>query len=307
MITGSSIISKDTSLRIIVKGKTMSDIFSGLESMGLGDLSKVDLFHDKREVKQKVETKEEPEKKLSEKDYIYDKNTECACCGFQFKEKTIRPVRMKAKAQDIDLRPKYEELDTLKYSIIACPRCGYAALNKEFSHLSNAQAKMIKEKISLNFTGLNQENDIYSYDEAISRSKLALINSIIKRGKVSERAYICLTLGWLTRGKAESLAVEGMEKSKILKQLSTEENDYLTKAAEGFEEALMKEVFPICGLEESTFIYLMSALNYETGRYKESLKYCERILFNRAVSDRIKDKVRRIKEAIQEIKDAEKQ
>ena len=66
----------------------------------------------------------------------------------------------------------------------------------------------------------------------------------------------------------------------------------------------MKEAFPICGMNESTFIYLLSALNYETGRYPEALKYVERLLVNKAISDRIKDRARKIKEAIQEIKKA---
>ena len=47
----------------------MADILSGLESMGLGDLSGIDLFHDKTN---KAETKKAPEKKeekvLEEKD-----------------------------------------------------------------------------------------------------------------------------------------------------------------------------------------------------------------------------------------------
>ena len=281
----------------------MGDILSGLESMGLGNLSGIDLFHDKKEIKKKEpEVKEEPVKTFEEKDFIYEKDMDCECCGHHFKEKALRPNRMKPKSQDMDLRPRYDELDTLKYTISACPLCGYAALSKDFPHLSQAQARMIKEKISINFTGLKYDGDVYSYDDAIARNKLALINSIVKHGKMSERAYICLNLGWLTRGKADSLDVEGPEKKKILESLQNEENDYLTKAAEGFGEALMKEAFPICGMNESTFMYLLSALNYETGRYTEALKFVERLLSNRAISDRIKDKARQIKEAIFEIK-----
>ena len=91
----------------------------------------------------------------------------------------------------------------------------------------------------------------------------------------------------------------------MVKKFSDEENDYLLKAAEGFTEALLKESFPICGLDEYTFFYLLSALDYETGRYNDSLKFIEKILINRAVSERIKDKARRIKEAIGEIRATE--
>ncbi|MBO4510834.1 MAG: DUF2225 domain-containing protein [Lachnospiraceae bacterium] len=284
----------------------MADILSGLESMGLGGLSNVDLFHDKAKTpapKKEPEKKEE-KKTIEEKDLLYDRNVECNCCGYTFKEKTIRMGKARMVFQDMDLRPRYDDIDSLKYNITACPKCGYAALTKEFSRLSYGQARMIKEKISINFTGLKTDCETYSYDDAISRSKLALVNSVVKKGKVSERAYICLTLGWLTRGKSEAITETTPNRAMFTKQLAEEENEYLKKAAEGFTEALQKESFPICGLDEYTFFYLLAALNYETGNYKDSMKYVEKILINRALSDRIKDKARRIKDAIAEISES---
>lgn len=286
----------------------MGDVLSGLESMGLGNLSNIELFNDKKakaEAEKKKAEKAAEVRELEEKDLIYIKNVECACCGQSFKERAIRPGKARMISQDMDLRPRYKELDTMKYNITACPICGYAALTRDFIHLSSGQAKLVKEKISMNFTGLKYEGETYSYDEAIARSKLALVNTVVKRGKISERAYICLTLGWLTRGKAESIAEDVPGREEMVKKFSDEENDYLLKAAEGFTEALLKESFPICGLDEYTFFYLLSALDYETGRYNDSLKFIEKILINRAVSERIKDKARRIKEAIGEIRATE--
>jgi len=280
----------------------MGDILSGLESMGLGNFNNIDLFHDKpKETAKKQESGKPKEVKLEEKDLIFIKNIECICCGREFKEKIVRPGKVKLVAQDVDLRPRYNELDTLKYNVTACPFCGYAALSKEFKKLSDGQVKLIKENISTNFSGLKYENDVYSYDEAIARNKLALINSVIKKGRLSERAYICLSLGWLTRGKAESIAKDDAQAEQFVEQYRKEELEYLKKAAEGFDEALQKESFPICGLDEHTFYYLLAALHYETGSYNESLRYVEKIVLNRNIAERIKDKARRIKEAIAEI------
>ena len=287
----------------------MSDVLSGLESMGLGNLSNIELFNDKKqkadEEKKKAEKAKEV-KELEEKDLIFLKNVECPCCGKEFKERAIRPGKVRMISQDTDLRPRYKELDSMKYNVTACPVCGYAALTRDFTHLSSGQAKLVKEKISINFTGLKYDGDTYSYDEAIARGKLALVSTVVKRGKISERAYICLTLGWLTRGKAESIAEDVPGREAMMSRFSEEENGYLLKAAEGFTEALLKESFPICGLDEYTFFYLLSALDYETGRYSDALKFVEKILINRAVSERIKDKARRIKEAISEIRSSEK-
>ena len=71
----------------------MSDVLSGLESMGLGNLSNIELFNDKKqkadEEKKKAEKAKEV-KELEEKDLIYLKNVECPCCGKEFKERAIR-------------------------------------------------------------------------------------------------------------------------------------------------------------------------------------------------------------------------
>ena len=96
----------------------MSDVLSGLESMGLGNLSNIELFNDKKqkadEEKKKAEKAKEV-KELEEKDLIYLKNVECPCCGKEFKERAIRPGKARMISQDTDLRPRYKELDTMKY------------------------------------------------------------------------------------------------------------------------------------------------------------------------------------------------
>ena len=144
----------------------MSDVLSGLESMGLGNLSNIELFNDKKqkadEEKKKAEKAKEV-KELEEKDLIYLKNVECPCCGKEFKERAIRPGKARMISQDTDLRPRYKELDTMKYNVTACPVCGYAALTRDFTHLSSGQARLVKEKISMNFTGLKYDGDTYSY------------------------------------------------------------------------------------------------------------------------------------------------
>ena len=104
-----------------------------------------------------------------------------------FKAKAIRTGKIKLVAADSDLRPKYHSVDSLKYDVIACPICGYAALNRYFNYMTSSQAKLIKMNISNSFRGLSQESDVVSYDSAIMKHKLALANTVVKRARLSSR------------------------------------------------------------------------------------------------------------------------
>lgn len=277
----------------------MGNIFSGLESMGLGNLDNMDIFENDKAEK-KPEVKKPEVAKIEEKDIIYEKSYECPCCGHPFKDKTVRVGKTRMIAQDVDLRPRYDLCDSLKYGAIVCPLCGYASLAKEFVHLSTAQAKLIKEKISFSFTGINYVGETLTYDEAIARHKLALVNSVVKRGKISERAYLCLILGWLTRSKAENVPETSEKRGEVVASLKEEEKAYLTKAVDGFKEAFSKETFPMVGLDEMTAIYLVASVSYEIGNYDDALRWASEILTRHIASDRIKDKARKIKDLIKE-------
>lgn len=280
----------------------MGDILSGLEVFGLKNLDRMDVYGDENAEKpQKESRKTEPVKPL-ETDTIFEKGYECPCCDHQFREKTVRTGKMRMISQDIDLRPRYDVGDTLKYGVVVCPLCGYAALVRSFMHLSPAQSKIIHEKVSQSFTGINLEAETYSYDDAIARHKLALACAVLKRSEVSERAYLCLMIAWLLRVKAEQFKVSSEETRLKREAMKEEEQALLAKAADGLKEAFTREHFPMCGLDESTATYLVAALSFETGKYDEAGIWVSKILTNRTVNNRIKDKARTLKDTINEMK-----
>ncbi len=91
---------------------------------------------------------------------------------------------------DQDLRAKYEGIDAVKYDVILCPHCGYAALNRYFNNITKVYAKLIKENISSKVQLHTYDDDIYTYEEAIERYKLCLANAVVKRAHASEKAYL---------------------------------------------------------------------------------------------------------------------
>ena len=180
------------------------NLLSGLEKFGLKTEDTANLFEEEKKVVASAGTGKADEV-LSEENFLLDKAIRCAVCDKVFKTKMIKNGRVKRMEPDMDLRPRFEHIDTLKYNIASCPYCGYTAINRYFEHLSTIQVKMIKEQVCANFkpTG-DVEPTLIDYDTAIERYKLALFNTLVKKGKTSEKAYICLNLAWIFRGKAES-------------------------------------------------------------------------------------------------------
>ncbi|QHQ59690.1 DUF2225 domain-containing protein [Anaerocolumna sedimenticola] len=281
----------------------MANLFSGLEAFGLGKMSNLEVYGaDDKSNKKPGDGAEAEEKKIVEADLIFDKSYTCPVCDKEFKAKTVKTGKVKLISADTDLRPKYQLVDSLKYDAIVCPHCGYSALNRFFNYMTSAQAKLIKEQISASFKGINTEGEVLSYDDAIARHKLALVNTIVKKSKLSERAYTCLKTAWLLRGKAESMQAESnkTEVKAQVEQLQKEELEFLTNAYDGFLEAFSKEMFPMCGMDENTMTYLVAELARRVGKYEESSRWISKVLTARDANERIKTKARELKELLKQ-------
>lgn len=276
----------------------MGNIFAGLESFGLKGVEEVDVFQENGNEKGEASDKNEQKKEFTEEDFIFEKHYTCPVCDNEFKSKMVRTGKVRLIGADSDLRPRYQGVDSLKYDAILCPKCGYAALNRYFNFVMAGQARSIKDKISTNFKYQPEEGKIYTYDDAIARHKMALLNTVVKSGKNSERAYTCLKLAWLCRGKRE-LLMQGEHTKEELTELASEEKELLVNAFEGFEVAFGKEDFPMCGMDQYTMMYLLAEMARRIGRVDEAKRYVSKVLVARDAQQRIKDKAFDLKEKLQ--------
>lgn len=275
----------------------MANLFSGLENFGLGELQGLDVYNTGSSDK-KAGNKEAEKPIITEEDFVFDKTHTCPVCDNEFKSKSIKTGKVKLLGADSDLRPKYQLVDSLKYDAIVCPSCGYSALNRFFNYMTAPQAKLIKEQITLNFRGIENNGEIYTYDEAIARHKLVLVNTIVKKAKNSERAYTCLKIAWLLRGKAETLPADTDNYDQEIAKLKSEEDEFIYNAYEGFTTAFSKEMFPMCGMDENTVTYLVADLARRCGKFDEAGRWISKVLVARDANERIKSKARDLKELI---------
>lgn len=281
----------------------MAGLLSGLEQFGLGNLENMDLYET-----QKKDEKEAGGKPaaptVQEQDFLFDKSYTCPICDREFKSRTVKIGKAKLSGSDLDLRPRYEQIDLLKYDIIMCPRCGYTALSRFFKFITAPQAKNIKEKISATFKPQKEVKEIYTYDEALERYKLTLANAIVKQTRASEKAYICLKTAWLLRGKADHLDKSLPDYEAQKKQCEDEENEFLKNALEGFLAARQTEPFPMCGMDEPTVDYLIAVTAMRFEQYDLSSRLIQGILQSNSANPRMKDKARDVKEMLmQKIKE----
>lgn len=277
----------------------MDNLLSGLDKFGL-DVDKLNNIFDepdeKKDTASKKDEKKEPE--FNEADLVFDKTMECPVCGKSFKTKVVRAGKARLAYSDTDLKPVYQGFEPLKYDVFVCQHCGYASTSKAFGHITPGQSKLIRENIGASFKGLTNDEQIYTFNDAIERYKLALANAIVMRGKNSEKAYICLKLAWLYRSMYTGLPDNNPVMEKLRKDFMEEEKKYIQSAYDGFSMSFSKENPPICGMDENTITYLLADLARRCGDMDNSKKYLSMVLTAKSASSKLKERARDLKDII---------
>ena len=240
----------------------------------------------------------EQEKNEKEAESLFEKSYSCPVCGESFKALNVRAGKGRLIGTEQDLRPRYENIEPLKYDVVMCPHCGCASIARYWGNMTQSQIRDVKDNIASAFKPRSYSKGYYTYEEALERYQIALANAIIKQLKNSESAYICLKAGWLVSARYEELKERGTAGREELDRLKTKADEYLSNALEGLINARQTENFPICGMDESTLDYLIAALSVRFDKLEQAAKLIGPILSSRTAGVRVKDKARDLKEEI---------
>lgn len=220
--------------------------------------------------------------------YIYSKIHTCPVCNMEFDNWALRTSKLRLNGTDLDLRPLYEPFDPLYYDVVMCPYCGYSAMNNYFYNLIASKEDIIREMVSPNFV-YREYPMICSENIAIKRYLVALLCTLAKGAKNSERAHLCLKLSWINRDKKD------IEQELLFQRY----------ALAGFKAAHQEEEFPICGMDEPAVMYLLGELSRRAGDSDEAQRYISRALSARNIPARLRDKALTVKALIKEDKKKE--
>lgn len=275
------------------------NLLSGLEKFGLSSDGKLDILDDGTESSQKNTPVEAEKETLTEKDFLLDRKVVCPICDKEFIVKVVKNSKLKRLEPDADLRPNHEYVDTIKYGVSACPRCGYAAMRRNFERLSPTQRKWIREQISANFRPIDEPKmEIYTYEYAIEKYKLALVSSMAKKAKLSEKAYICLNIAWLRRSEMESIPADTPVNKTRIENCKKEYEGFYRQAYDGFLKVVSTETPPYNGMDASTLEYILANMALHYKEYDVASKLISRLITSPSTTKRMKDKCLKIKEQI---------
>lgn len=285
-------------------GEKMDNLLSGLGKFGLDEGAANNLFED-ADAKQKTNGTSVKEAAVpKEEDFLLLKGVSCPICDNTFRTIQIKSGRAKRKEPDLDLRPRFEYIDANKYDVTTCPKCGFTAMNRFFGPMASVQRKMVKEGFCDKFktppTQEIKEIKTYTYDEAIELFKLALYATIVKKGNNSEKAYECLKIAWLIRGKMEGLVADKEKNREALLTCQKEYATFYTQAFEGFVKAMTTENYPMCGMDQSTVDLLIASMAYNLGKYDYSSRFVSSLLVSHTARANIKNRAHDLKDKLME-------
>lgn len=232
------------------------------------------------------ENAENKEKPLTEEEilaYLYPKSYECPVCDKEFTEFILRKSKLRVVTVETDFRTIYKDIDPNHYEVIFCSHCGYATLHNYFDSPTERQRKLIKEKIC----SVYKPHEFIMplpLESVMERYKQALKCADAIEAKESQKAFICLKLAWVLRGKGDK------EKEMI----------FLKQAYEGLKLAFGQERFPLGAMDESTAKYVIADLARRLGEMGEAMRWVGDVVVARGIPGALKERASLLKDLIRE-------
>lgn len=170
---------------------------------------------------------------------------------------------------------RYSSPNPYFYDVWICNNCGYSTMKADFFKIKKHEKEIILKKIKPLWKPRTYP-EVITANLAIERYKIALANSVILKSNYSTKAMISLKITWMYR------LLNDIENELI----------FLKKSLKGFNEAYIKEAFPMYGLQRDSTTYLLGELNRRIGNDSEALKWYSKTITTIGASYKIKELAR---------------
>ncbi len=236
--------------------------------------------------------------------YLVDREHTCPICETVFTSKSPKAAKMGTEGMDDDLRPRYRTLDAIKYRVVECPVCHFADIIRFFPDVRKRELSLLREGI----VALDKDADLcggaVSYPAAYHMFKSAMRCNLIRKANLSKRAYTALNTAWLLRGWRESLEKEGQTIGPSEPMSLEEEMKLIKHSARNFLEAERTEDFPLSGIDESTYDYLMAVLSHKINDNVAAERYVLKALRSSDLKRTLRPRAEDLRDELKKLKKA---
>lgn len=204
---------------------------------------------------------------------LYNKKVNCLCCESSFVTKKTRASMDVIKKKDSDFCTYYEGENPLFYEINVCPQCSFA-FSQSFLPLRPEKIEVVYKEYAqhVNKYGPVRLCDKRSEEEALKSFKLGLVCASLTDQSKLTIANICMRIAWLNR----------------YRQNITEENKYLAKAADLYEESYIATDLTASAISKNKLLYIIAEVYGRLGNYEQAKKWFNMLLTQKNIEPVIK-------------------
>lgn len=197
---------------------------------------------------------------------FFEQEKTCPVCDKKFTTTRVRSSASVVVKRDTDFCIYYKDINPMHYSIMVCPHCHYAALDKNFSdNLETAEKLRLQKGLEL----LRKEESDMSKERkaelALRACELAIQAAQIKKSGPGLIGSLFLRASWFAR------EINNLELEK----------EYINQARLLYTESFEKERKVDSKMTEARLMYIIGELNRRSGLYQEAVLW-----FNKAVTNK---------------------
>jgi uncharacterized protein len=204
---------------------------------------------------------------------LWNKKTKCPFCHESFETTRMRSGVIKITEKESDFGNIYDGECAYLYAVTVCPKCTFAALNKDFESVKAEYEPKVMEVCKKILKSDKKKPDIFGLgtstpEVAAVRHELAI--AFMKKRAYSERgdmAGLHMHLVWIYR-----LAKEQEKEQVALAEATKAYQDYFEKGSKLPDK-----------LGEPGILYLIGELLRRQGLFREARRYYEQALASREI------------------------
>jgi len=191
---------------------------------------------------------------------FWEKEFTCPFCGVVFRKKMVFYDAVRVRSRDPDLKPNYEGVNPLLYSVVSCPNCYFSTLEDDFEKIKLSQEKRTKvEEVLKNLREKLKLEEREDHIESVKRHTIcALVYEALGDKKKTAVSY--LRIAWLFR----ELGMRERERWAMEESLRFFEEFYRYSYYDDKEEPMI--------------LFYLGVLNQMLGKKKEAAKWYELLI-----------------------------